>query len=219
MDTQDISALSPPEKDELLTLLLSRYKSGEAGPIAEAAPDESAGPYHEICQLLEMLIDKVEEIDERSTKLEHAVIDDLFGGIERMYKDNLKVKGIGEIKAKYGELFAPHLDVLKQTDPDTDIFDLLHGQREEMRGMDGYSDELFDGKVQGYAKAIAEKIAELKANGTIPKDAEVEVKVDNVEAGAEPAGEKTEEDLSPAQKLVRSVRDKNKALGRDFKQI
>jgi hypothetical protein len=218
MDTQfDISNLSPAEKDDLLMELVGRYKSGDtgsSGPTASAESGGSDGNYHDICQLLEMLIDKVEEIDERSTKLEHAVIDDLFGGIERMYKDNLKVKGVGEIKAKYGEMFAPHMDVLKQTDPDSDIFEMLHNQREDMRGSDGYSDEMFDGKVAGYAQAIAEKIAELKANGTIPAGAEVEVKVDGVVGGG---GES--EELSPAQKLVRSVRDKNKALGRDFKQI
>lgn len=177
--TFDLSGMSPAEKDELLMELITKYKSGDGGPTASDAPEQSAdSSYSEICNLLEMLIDKIEEIDERTLKLEHAVIDDLFGGIERMYKDNLKVKGVGEIKAKYGEMFAPHLDTLKQTDPDSDIFELLHNQREEMRGADDYSDEMFDGKVAGYAQAIAEKIAELKANGTIPADAEVEVKVD-----------------------------------------
>jgi hypothetical protein len=126
-----------------------------------------------------------------------------------MYDTNLKNKEIGAIKEKHGKLFEPFADTLKETDPDFDIMEKLHELQGTMKQDEGYTDEMFDGKVQEYAKLVEEKINELKKEGKIPQDAVVEAKVETASPEAAPD--------EPGVAMAKRLRERNKNNGKESK--
>jgi hypothetical protein len=192
----DLNLLDPKEKDQLLQELLSKYENevstqrldqtevpGGAGP---EHPDEAAdlAMLEPFAKVLEILIDKVEQLEERLEANERMVIDDLFGGIDKMYKQNLRTKAVGGLRDKYGDMFAPHMDALSELAPGEDIYEALHDMLDPMRAGEGWDDEKELGTVKDVAQSIADKIAKIKG-------APVDVEVQKAEASAEP--EKKEE--------------------------
>jgi hypothetical protein len=138
------------------------------GTVEHPDAEQDAAMVHPIIQALELLTSRVEE-------LERLVVEELFGGIEKLYRDGQRKTGIGSLKEKYGSLFEPHLPVLAELAPGEDvfekIFDLLEGS-----DMD---DEAKDGAVKGYAQSIADKINKIKSAGA---PAAVEIEVTKTEA-------------------------------------
>jgi hypothetical protein len=185
----NLSNLSPEEKDQLLMQLLQKYDAGDAAPEAvdghtdEAADLEMLEPFK---QVLEALVCKVEELEERVGKTESMIIDDLFGGIDRLYKQNVRSQGIDNLSSKYGEMFNPHIDVLKELSPEDaenfwpQIYDLV----EQMKGGDeNYPEEHIDNAMKSAAQTISDKIAKIRGTSVeAPEGKGVAVEKTKVEA-------------------------------------
>ena len=219
----DLNTLSPEEKDKLLGELLSRYQSDVSTPetaqVEEVGGNDGLGTYpHEdeeadkqmlepVLQVLEMLIEKVEELEERLQKNESLVVDDLFGGIQKLYQGNLRTKGIGDLKSKYGHMFDPHMDALKELEPEGDIYGSLYDMISQVRGSDETFDDVKESEaVGGVAKSIADKIAKIK--GVVaPADG---IAVEKTEVKALPVEEGADEAFLDS---IRKMKEGNKSRG------
>ncbi len=155
----DLSSLSPEEKQALL----------------EALQQEGQDPVQALCEVVAMLAEKLDSAMERLGKLEGLVVDEIIGGLDGLYQDNLRVEGIKGLKGKYGELFGPHEGTFKEL-YDADVYEKLFDMLEGMKGEEGFSEEAGDTKVKGLAAQMAEKFGKLKAPPAEPeKPAAVEV--------------------------------------------
>jgi hypothetical protein len=167
----NLASLSPQEKDELLMGLLAER---------EGHPDAGAD-----AEMLYPVVQAIEMLTERVQALEKLVMDDLFGGIENLYKENKRKTGIGDLKTKYGELFAPHMDALQAIEPDADVFEKIY----DLLGDIG-PDEV-EGKITGYASTLAEKLGKIRG---VKPEGSVEIEVSSGPEVAEVAQDEPEED-------------------------
>ena len=175
----DINAIPQEEKDKLLYELLKRYENDVQTPALKAAempgneshPDveEDKAMLEPILKVVEILVSKVEELEERICANENLVVDELFGGIEKLYQSNMRTKSIEGIKGKYGSLFDPHMEALKELAPDEDLYETLHDMIESAKGEEGFDEE---SSVKSAVDAIAQKIAKVKG---VPAQAEVTI--------------------------------------------
>jgi phosphoketolase len=175
----DLSRISPQEKDRLLMELLTKYENDNPKPeVSQDHPDQAQDEamLEPFAKVLDIVISKLEELEERLEKNEKLVVDDLFGGIDKMYKSNMRTKGVDELRGKYGEMFNPHMDALKELAPDEDLYEALHDMLEPLRGQEGFDENEY---LTGASKAIADKIAKIK--GEKPAEG-VAVEVSKVEA-------------------------------------
>jgi hypothetical protein len=212
----DLSGLNPQEKDELLMQLIAKYQGGEGHPDAE----QDAEQMDPVLKCIELLIGKVEELEDRLQKLECVVMDDLIGGVEKLYKGNLRTTGVKGIQDKYGHLFEPHMGAIKELEPDSDLFGSLYDLIEEARGGDPeWNDEKELASITGAATSIGEKL--MKLRGSIPEGAKPEEPA--VEEAPEAASVETStvtvesDDNAPDENLMKKIRGmqaKNKASGK-----
>lgn len=186
----DLNKLAPEEKDKLLMQLLTKYDNEVSTPGLHGAevsgehPDAEADKQmlEPFAKVLEVLIDKVEELEDRIQKNESLVVDELFGGIDRMYKANLRSKSIDDLRGKYGEVFSPYMDGIKELAPNEDLYEALHDMLEPLRAGEGWNDEQELGTVKSAADAIAQKLAKLRGSGSEPAPEGVAVEVTKTEA-------------------------------------
>jgi len=211
----DLSNLSPDEKDRLLQELISRYQNDvpvpgnapDANPMADHpdAPQDQA-MLEPFAQVLDIVISKLEELEQRIEANEKLVVDDLFGGIDRMYKSNLRAKSVDGLRGKYGPVFEPHMSALEELAPGEDIYEALHDMLDRLRGEggEGFGEEQEADAVRGVADAIGAKIAKIKG----PAAASVEVTT------AEPVAEEpTQEPKDKFLDNVRKMKENAKAKG------
>lgn len=169
MSDYNLEALSPEEKDQLLSQLLAQHEAGgspsEPQAPGDAEPDGDEGAVGSLLKVVEILLNVVDTLDQRLSKLEGVVMDDLIGGIDSLYKGNLRAKGVDGMRGKYAELFAPHADALKELSPDEDIFDKLYDLVEQAKtGTEGWDDTKESEMASGLASGIAEKIAKIRGD-------------------------------------------------------
>lgn len=214
----NIEALSPEEKDRLLNELITKYEHEQQGPDASPKPigepiedhpdkDADLAMLEPFAKVLDILIDKVESLEEGVSKLDSLVVDELFGGIDRMFKSNQRTQGIDGMRTKYGDMFSPFEDGLKELAPDEDIYEVLHDLIEDMKSGEGYSEESEMGAVKSAADSIAQKIAALK--GEVPEEGAVEVEVTKTEIEDVEEPSKEEAFLEK----VRNMKKRNSAKG------
>lgn len=163
------------EEIKILQDELTNYAQAEQ-PVEEHGDMEAdLAMLEPFAKVLDILIDKVEELEERSIKTEKLVVDDLFGGIQKMYSSNQRSQSIDGLRGKYGEMFDPFSDGLKELAPDEDIYEVLHDLIEPMKSDEGYNDEMEYGAVKNAADSIAAKIAALKGTDLPSEEGEIEV--------------------------------------------
>lgn len=210
MSDYNLGALSPEEKDQLLMHLLQKGGGGDVAPVAEGSPEDDDTP---ILKVMEILCNLVDTIDQRLGKLEEVVMDDIIGGVETLYKGNLKAKGVDDLKGKYGSLFEPHMGALKEMAPDEDVFDKLYDLIDQAKGGEGWDDTKESGMAQDMAKAVADKIAKIKGEAPAaeaPAEAPAEgVAVEKTKVSAFPEG--ADENLM---KRISSMKARNAANGK-----
>lgn len=158
----DVSALSPEEKQALLEAL-----QGGGSPQVE--------------QVLGLIVEKLTALEERHTKLEAVVMDEIIGGITNLYKENSRLDGIKGLQGKYGDLFGESAGQFGEL-YGGDLYEKLFDHLEAMRGEEGFTDEAGDASVKEIAQQLAGRIGKVKG----PKEAPQEVAA-AVEAKAEPA--------------------------------
>ena len=209
----NLNNLSQQEKDDLLQQLVTKYDGGDQGG-APAGDDsqQDADQMEPFAKVLEILIDKVEAQEEKICKLESLVIDDLFGGIQKIYDTNMRTKSIDDLKGKYGGMFDPHMATIQELEPDGDLYGMLHDMISPMRDQEGWNDEQEAGTVKSVADAIAEKIAKIKGAGAPAPDATgpdgVAVEVTKTSA-APVSGGADENFLNKVRKMKQDATSKN----------
>lgn len=124
-------------------------------PHSEVAEE---GMFADLANLLQLIIDKLEGLEQRHAKLEGVVMDDIIGGISGLYKDNLRVENIGALRSKYGELFKDHEAAYKDL-YDSDLWESLMDHLDGIRGEEGFDE---DATIKGLAEALKGKIEKLR---------------------------------------------------------
>lgn len=215
----DLSTLSPEDKDQLLMKLIEKYQ-GDSGGMEHPDAAEDVEQMEPVFKVLELLINKVEEVENRLQKLECVVMDDLIGGIEGLYKSNTRAQGIKDIQGKYGHLFDPHMDAIKELEPDSDLYDALYEMLDSVKGADPeWNDEKELSSVSNFATSIGDRIGKIRGSAPPPEApaTEGEPEGSKPEEGTEVKATVVEATGGPDEKLmekIRGMQKKNKDAGR-----
>ena len=167
MDGLTLDSLSPEEISKLEELLAA-HKSKPADP-------------------MEAVMSRLEGISERLQRIETDFYEKVLGGIDGLYKENLRADGLKAFGETHGPMFAPFADDFKRIF-EKDLIPLVFDYLEELKGEPGYNDELGGSKLKELAEQIKGRIG--------PKEAPAAVEVTAAEV--KPAEEKPPE--KPAEK-------------------
>ena len=153
----DLSSLTPEEIADLKAAL-------------DAPPPED--PVKTLASVVEMLISRMQPIEERLAKLESFIEKDLVGGIQELSEAQAAASRIAGIKGKYGDLFSPFGSYLSDRlgDPEK-IYDLLDKHLAELKGADGYSDEMGESSIKSIAEEIGKRMAEITGKPVVVESA------------------------------------------------
>ena len=157
-----LEALTPEEKAQLKAALDAEMGGG----------DDCAVKFEAVANVLDQVVSKLDSLEERLCAIEKTVLEDMIGGIKKLYGDNMRASGIEEIKAKYGPMFDPYMDSVKEMYPDMDLHGRLYDTLSEMRGGEGYTDDMGDARVKEIADALRAKVEKIR--GPAPVAAAVE---------------------------------------------
>jgi hypothetical protein len=144
--------------------------------IAKRKSAQSENPMAALASVCQMLLEKCEGLEKRLSQLETDFYQKVLGGIDGLYKENLRADGLKAFGDKHGPMFAPFADDFKRVF-EKDLIPLVFDYLEELRGQDGYNDEMGDGKLKELAEQIRGRLA--------PKAPEAAVEVTSVEAKPE----------------------------------
>lgn len=165
----DLSTLDPKDIAELKEAL-SSYEPPE-------------DPVKTLATIVDLLCQKLQEIEGTVAQHDDFINNGLIGGLQTLSAEQTKAQGISGLKGKYGSLFgAPETGAYlkdKIGDPDN-IWELLYENLEQLKGQDGYTDEMGDKSVQEIAAEIGRRVAEITGKPAV------------VEATSEPAPEAKE---------------------------
>jgi len=128
-----------------------------------------------VVKVFEYLADQVKKLEEKVASLESLVVDEIIGGVTKLYKTNMRTKGIEDLKGKYGDVFEPMKGDLEALEVG-DIYEKLMDVLEDLQGADGYTDEVGDAKIKeiaGLLKSKFDKIKGIKEEGEAPAAVEV----------------------------------------------
>jgi len=165
----NLDSLSPEELQQLTDAVNSHSQAipGDMG----GQEQDSVAMLEPFAKVLDVVIDKMEELEDKCQRLEKLVVDDLFGGIQKMYDTNLRTQEVDGLKGKYGDMFSPYEGGLKEFAPDEDVYEVLRDLIEPMKGEDGFNDEMEMGRVQGFADQIRDKLQAISGS---PMETEIE---------------------------------------------
>lgn len=199
MDAFDLSGLGPED----LKMLLEQINS------AQAEPQGDEGRIEKLCTALEFAVKEIETLGQRVDNLQTLVMEDLFGALEKQYKDNTRSMSISGLESKYGEMIAPHMGPLQALAPDAKIFDELFDLIEEAKqsGGEGWDEDTFvKGQITDLgdrlSKAMASRQPEPTPEGASePETPEASASI-TVEKEAPPKREFSEMARRAAQKMI-----------------
>ena len=176
----DIATLTPEERAEALKQL----------------QEEPCDPVEELANALDILVNKVEELEGTVMVLKKTVDDDLIGGIRNLYDENVRASGISDLKGKYGSLFSPYEKGLGEMGV-SDVYGELHDMLARLKAeTPDFSEEMGDSKIREIAKMIGDKFAAITG-----KPAEVEA----TKVEAAPVEEPKVEEEDPQAAIKRAV--------------
>lgn len=154
------------------------------------------GDYQEDMAMIAPLVEAVTMLTQRVEELERLVIDELFGGIEKLHKDNTRKMGIDGLRGKYGSMFEPHMETLKSINPDQDVFEIIYDL------LDGVGEDQHDEMVGGFEK----KLKTLRGIPDVEKSVEVEISTETEPEQKEAEAEKPAE-ADPLDKIRRMAKN------------
>ena len=167
MDMMSLDTLSPEELGALEKAISARKQGGQSqGGVSEIVP-------------------VVESILARLGRLEEDFYQKVLGGIDGLYKENMRAEGMKGFGEKYGGMFSPHADDFKRV-YGSDLMEKAFDYLESLKGEEGYSDEVGDGKLQ-------ELLAQIKGRIGKPDAVAVEVKAEGEPVKAPEAAAPAEE--------------------------
>ena len=163
MDTFDLSDLTPEDLEMLQKQIASRSAPAPAG--------DDGDRIEKLCSALEFAVKEIETLGQRVDNLQTLVMEDLFGALEKQYKDNTRSMSISGLESKYGEAIAPHMGALQALAPDAKIFDELFDLIEQARGEggEGWDEDTF---VRGQITDLGDRLSKAMASRQEPKPEE-----------------------------------------------
>lgn len=171
MDGMTLDSLSPEEMTALEEAIAKRKAAQSENPVAA------------IASVCEYLLETVEKLSEQVSKLSGDFYEKILGGIDGLYKENLRADGLKSFGEKHGPMFAPFADDFKRVF-DKDLIPLVFDYLEELKGEDGFNDEVGGSKLKDLAEQIKGRLG--------PKEsppAAVEVTAAEVKPEEKPAEE------------------------------
>jgi len=153
-----------------------------------------------VAAILEQMRAAQEAAEERLAKLESTVMDEIIGGITKLYDENTRFENIGGLKTKYAELFGDAEGSFKDM-YDADLWEKLQDLIDELKGDEAYTDEMGDSKIQEVAAQLKAKLAKLRGEEAEPEGAAVAVEV---EKSDEPEGE--EDPMGPIVDKIKQMK-------------
>lgn len=157
---------------------------------------------------VEALLEWKETIDGRLSALEKSVFDDLFGGIQSLYKTNAREQSLGAMREKHGPAFEPHAEAFGKMSGGSDFFEKMQDLKDSVAGSEGYSDEAFDEQIEGAIGKLAELIADLRGQGKDKEADQVQAVSDSIEGGEAKPEAMTVVDIKSTKKLDEDDLDK-----------
>jgi hypothetical protein len=143
MNGFDLSGLGPEELQQLTIHAIQMA-------------DECSQATNKLQEVIGMLVDKIQELEEGQSKLSKVVMDEIIGGVNELYSNNMKSKSIDDLKGAYGSLFDPHMDAIGEMYPGLDLWEELHKER-------GDSDlESFGPRVQDISAQLQAKLNKIR---------------------------------------------------------
>jgi hypothetical protein len=139
----DIQSLTPEERAQL------REALGQE----DSAPD----PIATLANVLEMVLGKLEDFSTRLDRIEADFYKKLLAGIDGMYSENMRADGMKSFGEKYGGMFSPYADDFKRVF-DSDLMEKAFDYLESLKGGEGYTDEMGDGKLKELVDQIKAKL-------------------------------------------------------------
>ncbi len=163
MDGMTIDSLSPEELTALEEAIAKRKET----------PD----PMTAIASVCEMLLENYEKLAEKVTRIETDFYEKVLGGIDGLYKENLRADGLKAFGEKHGSMFSPFADDFKRVFPDKDLISMVFDYLEELKGEPGFNDEIGGTKLKELAEQIKNRLG--------PKEAPAAVEVTAAEVKPE----------------------------------
>ena len=180
----DVSSLSPEEKDRLLAKLIE-VSGIEPSGSSDVHPDESQdlAMLEPFAKVAEMLIGKMEQLEEQVEALDKLVTEEIIGGITSLYKEKSRMGGISSMMEKYKDKFDPYQDFYKET-AGSSLYDDLYDEIEKMKEAEpDWNEEKECGKVDELFNGLKEHHGKIK--GIVAPDDGIAIKVETKEAEQE----------------------------------
>lgn len=148
----DLTGLSP---EDLQQLTIHAIQTSE----------ECANAINQLGEAVQMLMERISDMGDHVNKLDDVLMKQLIGGLDELYQSNQHTAMIDGLKGRFGSMFDPHMDMIKDWYPDLDIYEKLGEEYSGMKGEmgDGFDEGAFDTRVKEIADALAAKAAKYKS--------------------------------------------------------
>jgi len=154
-DLMGLESLAPEEIEALKAALAAR----------ENPPPD---PIQVMASVVEMLLDKVQYLCDQVDKIQEDFYGKMIGGIQDLYSANMRTMGLKGFGDKYGSLLSPFADQFKTTFGD-DLMEKAYDYLEALKGEEGYTDEIGDGKMKELAEQIKGRLAPAAVSVSVEK--------------------------------------------------
>lgn len=127
-----------------------------------------------LVQALEMLQARLDALEERLAKNESVLMDELIGGLTKLYQGNMRMQGVKGLRERHGGLFEKVLGPYTELYPEDDLFEKVYDLLEGAKGADSeWNDEKEMDSLKKLATAMMDKFKKIA-----PKAEEVAVQVE-----------------------------------------
>jgi len=210
MNDLDPTTLSDEQKNELIAALFA--ERANAAAVAPAETHDEPDGDEQLPKWAEMLYGQLKAICERLDPLEDVVMNGLVEPINQRYTEGIRSSGIDALSAKYGDLFAPHLDAIKalegeNADPLSALYDHLQDVKKTTPDL---SEEDESSGVQAWVKSIADAL-DAKRSALGPG-----ASVEKTTVTAVPAGTADKNLQDKVQAKIAAMKAKNAASGKNI---
>lgn len=129
-------------------------------------------------------------------ELKRVVMDELIGGVSKLYEENTRFEKLEGLKGKYADLFKDSADAYGKLYKG-DLWENLMGE------LDGVADEEVDGKVKSLAADLLERIKAVKGEPAAAVSVEV-----TKDAAPEKEDEEEEDPAAPIVQRIKAMKGK-----------
>jgi hypothetical protein len=166
---------------------------------------EEKDPVEQLAEVVEYLCKELDAVKKAHDALKGLVMEDLIGGIKEAYEGNVRSERMNDFKGKYGSMLDPLAEPFKKTF-NADLHDKAFDYMDQLRGEEGYTDEVGDSKLKEVIQQIKEKLG---LNESAPVAAVVTEEVKPAEEGK--AEEEPEDDAQKAWDEIAQMKSRDDA--------